>query len=217
MSPRRRAAAPAVDMETKTQPLQDRSRATFDAILKAAGELLEEVGIEKFSTNLVCRRANLTPPALYRYFPNKYALLKELSQRLMGAQDVAVYAWIDTGGLAHDETAAMAEQNLAILRQVIEVSAAFPGGLWILRAMRAVPLLRDVRLASTTTVADRIFASLRERYRETDPERLRRAAWLTTEVSNAVIEMVLEGAHSDPEAVLAEACWMMARYYAGFR
>ena len=30
-----------------------------------------EVGIERLSTNLVCERAGLTPPALYRYYPNK--------------------------------------------------------------------------------------------------------------------------------------------------
>ena len=44
---------------------------------------VSDVGIERLSTNLVCERAGLTPPALYRYFPNKYALLSELGQRLM--------------------------------------------------------------------------------------------------------------------------------------
>ena len=43
--------------------------------------MLEEVGFERLSTNMICKRAGLTPPALYRYFPNKYAVLKELGER----------------------------------------------------------------------------------------------------------------------------------------
>jgi AcrR family transcriptional regulator len=203
-------------METKTQPLQERSRQTFDAILRAAGELLAEVGFERFSTNLVCKRAALTPPALYRYFPNKYALLRELAQRLMEAQDEAVYAWIEAGGLDGDNLDEIAARNRDILGRVIDVTSSFPGGVWILRAMRAVPMMRDVRLASSATVADRVFASLKMRYRSTDPERLRRAAWLTTELSNAVIEMVLEQPAHDPEEILTEACRMMALYYIDF-
>jgi len=96
--PARTAAAQArkrsrVDLETKLKPQQNRARSTYDAILEAAGELLAEVGVERLSTNLVCKRAGLTPPALYRYFPNKYALLKELGERLMADQDEAVFAW----------------------------------------------------------------------------------------------------------------------------
>ena len=58
-----------VDMQTKAQPLQERSRQTYEAILAAAAQLLEEVGIDSLSTNMICARANLTRPALYRYFP----------------------------------------------------------------------------------------------------------------------------------------------------
>jgi len=38
----------------------------------------------------------MTPPALYRYFPNKYAVLQELGRRLVRAQDYAVFAWIES-------------------------------------------------------------------------------------------------------------------------
>ncbi len=208
---------PAVDMEPKTQPSQDRSRQTYEAILQASGELLAEVGIENFSTNLICKRAALTPPALYRYFPNKYALLRALAERLMNAQDAAVYAWIERGGLEASTIEGMFENNRAILNEVIRVTDTFPGGLWILRAMRAVPLMREVRIRSSDTVADRIFQSLVERYPETAPERLRRAAWLTTEVSNSVVEMVLEDPERDSHQSVEEACWMIAAYYGQFR
>jgi AcrR family transcriptional regulator len=217
MKTRRAAVTPQVDTEMKMLPSQDRSRLTYEAILQASGELLAEVGIENFSTNLICKRAALTPPALYRYFPNKYALLRALAERLMMAQDAAVYAWIEQGGLEDTSIEGMFARNHAILTEVIRVTDQFPGGLWILRAMRAVPSMRDVRIQSSDTVSARIFQSLVERYPHTPPERLRRAAWLTTEVSNSVVEMVLEDPERDSHQSVEEACWMIAAYYAQFK
>ena len=47
-----------------------------------AGALLAEVGIERISTNMIAARAGLTPPALYRYFADKYAVLEALADDL---------------------------------------------------------------------------------------------------------------------------------------
>ena len=68
---------------------------TYERLLDVAGELLGEVGIERISTNLICARAGMTPPALYRYFKDKYAVLEALGRRLMDRQDEALFAWVD--------------------------------------------------------------------------------------------------------------------------
>ena len=102
----------------RTTPAQSRARRTVESILSAAAELLGEVGVEQLSTNLVCRRAGMTPPALYRYFPDKYAILSELARRLLDAQAEAVFAWVDAGGLepSHGEDAvAKAETDIRVL------------------------------------------------------------------------------------------------------
>ena len=78
---------PQPSLATKKQPAQQRATETFERILEVTAQTLADVGIERLSTNLVCERAGLTPPALYRYFPNKYALLSELGQRLMQRYD----------------------------------------------------------------------------------------------------------------------------------
>src|SRR5580698_5240605 len=77
------------------QPLQRRARATKERLLDVAGELLAEVGVERISTNLICARAGMTPPALYRYFSDKYAVLEALGQRLMDRQNTALFDWLD--------------------------------------------------------------------------------------------------------------------------
>jgi AcrR family transcriptional regulator len=199
-------------MATKTQPLQLRSRQTFERVLAAAGALLAEVGIEQFSTNLVCKRANVTPPALYRYFPNKYALLHELARRLMEIQDREVFAWIEAGGLMGVTEADIAARNLTLLRTLMDLTEAFPGGIWILRAMRAVPLMQDAFRDSATMVAERLFGEFQQRYQSESAERLRFVAWLSTGMGTAVVEMALEGEPADRLPLLEEYALMIARY-----
>ncbi len=80
--------------ERKKLPAQQRATETYERILVATANTLCEVGIERLSTNLVCERAGLTPPALYRYFPNKYALLTVLGERLLEKQNERIDHWI---------------------------------------------------------------------------------------------------------------------------
>ena len=74
-------------------PKQERAQQTYELLLDVAGELLAEVGIERISTNLICARAGLTPPALYRYFKDKYSVLEALGLRLMERQNAVLEAW----------------------------------------------------------------------------------------------------------------------------
>jgi len=208
--------APAVDMLTKTRPLQDRSRQTYEAILDSTAQLLEEIGIERLSTNLICERAQLTPPALYRYFPNKYALLRELGSRLMQAQDDAVFAWIDSGGLDTSTPEEAFRSNLAIQTRVTDITRAQPGALWILRALRAVPTLRAVRVQSRGRVADRLLAALSLRYPNAAEAELRRTVRLNLELAIAVTELVLEEPDQEPDEISADFSRLIVGYYARF-
>lgn len=206
----------SVDMQTKTQPLQERSRQTYEAILAAAAALLEEVGIDSLSTNMICARANLTPPALYRYFPNKYALLRELGVRLMQVQDKAVFDWVAAGGLVANSMEEALEKDFEITKRVIDITRAQPASLWIARAMRAVPMLREVRIESRNHVAEVLFQAMRPRYRNTSDEALRRAVRLNIELSSAAIEMIMEEPDAQTDEFIRELSWMMLLYFRRF-
>jgi AcrR family transcriptional regulator len=208
----------SVALETKAKPRQKRARSTYDAILEAAGELLGEVGVERLSTNLVCKRAGITPPALYRYFPNKYALLKELGARLMAVQDEAIFAWQDEVRPLRDRSVeADAEIRAAIQTHVNDITRNFPGGGWILRALRAVPTLSAVRIASRESVAERAFEVLVERYPNADKKVLRIAATLAVEVGYAAMELVIDQPELDSEIITQEISYMTALYLDSFR
>jgi AcrR family transcriptional regulator len=114
-----------------TQPRQNRAVATRERLLDVAGALLADVGVERISTNLICAGAGMTPPALYRYFKDKYAVLEALGERLMDRQNAALFDWLDRcapGGL---EGLAAGVEDL--LRATAEVTAAEPGAIWTLR------------------------------------------------------------------------------------
>src|SRR5579859_5061165 len=154
MAARKQAAsAQIVNIERKTAPIQDRSRATFTLIIRAAGELLDERGIDAFNVNALVQRTGLTPPAIYRYFPNKYAILKELGERLMAAQDEIALAHMQRWLGARFSETALIEETQGLMREIVRVTSEFPGSVAVLRAMRAVPMLREVRLASAEMVA----------------------------------------------------------------
>ena len=213
----KRAARPAetsvVPLNARTTPSQSRARNTFETVLSTAGGLLGEVGFERLTTNLVCERAGLTPPALYRYFPNKYAILSELARRLMDAQDEAVFAWIESGGLDAANLEEAVDKNRSIQQQVNEITRQIPGGIWIMRALRAVPLLRDIRVASRDKVAKHISERLTKVYPGVPESELFRAARLTTEVAYAATEMVLEEPALDEARINEDVCWMVAMHY----
>jgi len=63
-----------------TRPSQARSRITFDRILSVAKEIIVEQGIASLNTNLVAERAGINIGTVYHYFPDKIAILLELSK-----------------------------------------------------------------------------------------------------------------------------------------
>ncbi len=204
-----------IDMALKTIPVQERSRLTYDAILAAASSSLAEVGIDRFNINLICERAELTPPAIYRYFPNKYAILKALGSRLMEKQDAAVFAWIRNDGLVAATVKEAVEKSIQIQERVNAITREEPGGIWIMRAMRSIQVLRDIRVRSRNKVADAFYAALRDTYKDVPERLLRIATRLTIEVGYAATEMVLEEPRHSPDLITQELSWMQTLYFTG--
>ncbi len=211
-----------IRLDTKLQPTQARAQDTYEIVLATAGEMLRDMGFEQLTTNGICQRAGLTPPALYRYFPNKYAILRELGDRLMDAQDKAVLAWLDgdgpgQGGLDGPTREARLAKSVAIQREVVAITRAFPGGAAIGRALRAVPMLQSLRFTSRDMVAERFYEAIRARYPGTAETRLRVAMRLMVELSYAASEMVVEEPDRDAETLNHEVCLLFALYFESFR
>ena len=68
-------------LEPRKTPVQARSAASVEAILKATIQVLTSVGKERLTTTRVALRAGVSIGTLYQYFPNKSALLQAALNR----------------------------------------------------------------------------------------------------------------------------------------
>ena len=209
-------AGPGIALDAKLRPTQARGQDTYEIVLATAGEMLGEIGFEQLTTNAVCKRAGLTPPALYRYFPNKYAILKALGDRLMKAQDDRVLAWIEAGGLEGQTAAERIEKNVVMMTEMIVLTRRFPGGAAIGRALRAVPMLQQLRFASRDMVAARFGEILVSRYPDAPEARVRLAMRMMVELTYSAIEMAVEEPDQDAWALSREVCLLFERYFDTF-
>jgi AcrR family transcriptional regulator len=69
------------DYSIRKIPQQSRSQQTVDAILDAAAALFAQVGYEAATTNAIAEQAGIAIGTLYRYYPDKEAVLKALAER----------------------------------------------------------------------------------------------------------------------------------------
>ena len=174
----------------RARPKQERSQQTYDLLLNVSGELLAEVGADRISTNMICARAGVTPPALYRYFKDKYAVLEALGRRLMARQNEALEQWIarhEPGGAS-----ALRDNIEDLLRATAAVTASEPGAVWILRALHASPRLVHVRLESHRYVTDRLTDAYLRAGTRLDRDALWRRLRVTVEMGFAVDAMLQE-------------------------
>ena len=212
-APTAAASQPEVPLDTKVRPSRAPGVSTFEVLLETAAEILTEVGFEGLNTNDICKRAGMTPPALYRYFPNKFAVLSELGRRLMAAQDEVVFKWLDAGGLKAGSVEARVESTRRLLTEVNAVTRRQTGAMWILRALHAVPMLQQVRVESRMAVAARVIPVLRRIYPAVPLKQLIIADRLASEIMYSAMEIAMESPEEEEAMVTEEACWMVCLYY----
>ncbi|SDE57929.1 transcriptional regulator, TetR family [Salipiger thiooxidans] len=72
----------AAPLSPRKTPRQSRSRASYEAVLTAAAQILEREGMAGLNTNAVAERAGVSVGTLYQYFPGKEAIAAELVRRI---------------------------------------------------------------------------------------------------------------------------------------
>ena len=68
-------------MPLRNEPVQARSTARLSALLDAAAVIIDEIGYERLTTAMVAERAGASIGTVYRYFPDRIALLQALAAR----------------------------------------------------------------------------------------------------------------------------------------
>lgn len=67
--------------QLRNEPVQARSAARLEALLDAAASVVDELGYERLTTAMVAERAGASIGTVYRYFPDRIAVLQALAAR----------------------------------------------------------------------------------------------------------------------------------------
>lgn len=91
-------------VSVRKEPIQHRSSIRISTLVDAAARVVHEVGVERMTTALVAEEAGASIGTVYRYFPDRIALLGALSVRnserfLRGVKEDVLHnppaTWID--------------------------------------------------------------------------------------------------------------------------
>ena len=200
---------PTKPRSTYQRPSQDRSKATFAAILDAATEIVVARGIQGLNTNLVAERAGVNIGTVYHYFPDKTAILVELfrlDQRQRSHYLLATLRQLPT-------TPDLAVWVRTLFELVRQLRSEHPTTTPMRRAFRSVPEL--VALDSVDTSANTtLFAGLLcERYAGLDDERAHFASRLLVETTMTIMDSELADG-PEASAFFDEALHLITTYLA---
>lgn len=71
----------AAQQQVRTEPIQQRSAARLSGLLDAAAAVVDEVGFDRITTAMVAERAGASIGTVYRYYPDRVAVLHALHER----------------------------------------------------------------------------------------------------------------------------------------
>ncbi len=186
-------------------------RRTRQAILRAAGEVLDERGYDGLSTTAVARRAGVSTATLYRQFPDKFAVLRELVLHLHAERAAAIGEIYRALGEDDDWRGPAAE----VLRTAYRLRLARPGGRATRRAMQISPELWSWDQRQTEELAELLARAIRRRRPRLSGAKARRVALAAVAASAALLDLASLDARRG-KALLEEAILMREAYLARY-
>jgi AcrR family transcriptional regulator len=193
------------------RPVQQRAKDTVEQILDNAADLLDEVGVDAFNTNLLADRANVAVRSVYRYYPNKLAVIVGLAER-------QAREWQE---LFERLLVPMADPGMDALEAwdgVLDGYVAYiegrKGRSAIHRAMQALPQLAEVNRRDNDALSDAIAAALKARGAHLPRTRLRMISRVLLDTQDVAVDEALSRRGRVPVQLLDELKTMHRGYLA---
>lgn len=204
-------ALPAGAALLRNEPVQARSTARLSALLDAAAAVIDDIGYERLTTAMVAEKAGASIGTVYRYFPDRIAVLQSLSARnlseftsrgLAGASSVEVTGWP------------------AVVKAAVDGIAAF---------FRSEPGFRSLRFGDTLdvrpraagatgngTIATQLAALLTERCGLEDGAELLFRVEVALELVDSLLARAFAFSSAGDQKFVAEAHKVALDYLAGY-
>ena len=193
------------------RPVQQRAKDTVEQILDNAAVLLDEVGVDAFNTNLLAERANVAVRSVYRYYPNKLAVIVGLAERQarewQGQFSQLLVPMADSSENAFDAWDGVLDGYVAYIEGEKGRSA-------IHRAMQALPQLAEVNRRDNDALSDAIAAALKARGIRQPRARLRLISRVLLDTQDVAVDEALTRRGRVPVHLLDELKLMHRSYLA---
>ncbi len=184
----------------RNEPVQARSTARLATLLDSAAAVIDEIGYERLTTAMVAERAGASIGTVYRYFPDRIAVLQALgarnSERLLSGI---------APELAAGRHASATDALLAVLDVTADLFRTEPG----YRSVRVGDVLDllppQTESTANAAIADVVTDALVAGYGVANTADTRRAIGTAIEIIDALVARAFARAPHGDAALLDEA------------
>jgi len=194
----------SADVEQRRLPVQGRSRERVNTILNCTIELIKEVGVQGLKTSEIARQAGISLPSLYRYFPNKTAIIKALAEQHIEKLDGILQEFLTDFDL--DEG----------FDHLIDVYAKFyrsePGYKEIWSGVESMPELQELDLGELYDNAERLSVKAKSRFQGLEDERIWLICVMLPRTCGAILKLSMTMEETQSQMLLSELKLMVKAY-----
>jgi AcrR family transcriptional regulator len=196
-------------LEPRRRPAAGPARQTVDRILASTAELLDEVGFDDLTTNLIAERADVNVASLYKYFPNKYSVLTALAEQMRDMQLELLAERLQPQGDWRGELQ-------TLLDAYVELFVSRPGFAELAMVLSSSPPLRAIDEASLAAEA-RVIAERVVHYGIEGTRADREAiARVMLEATRGVLPLVRRAAPAGRRRLMRELRRMLEAYLSSY-
>ncbi len=193
-------------------PVQKRAKRTVDQILDAAAELVDEVGVVAFTTNLLAQRSGIRIRTIYRYFPSKLGILMGLLVRLNDDSAEQVQRFADLA----DPECDWRELVNRWIDEIMEWTREQPGARLLMGWSHAIPELMALQEKLDDGWGHHMARAMRRRGVDLPPRQLYAICRNFNETLDALSVLAVSESQDCPAEMVEEMRRMLVAYLAKY-
>jgi AcrR family transcriptional regulator len=197
------------EIPMRRTPRQVRSQQRVDLILATAAELFAEVGYEAATTNAIAARAGISIGSLYRYFPDKDAILQALIESYF-EQLQGLYDQVFTEDAVYLPLAVLIER---LIGPFVALYKEYPALKHILLSTDVSPDIAEAAAKLEGETTQRIMAFIHMNAPELEEERVYLTAVVSKSIFKATLSLITPDTSEEFQAqVVAEIKRLLLAY-----
>jgi AcrR family transcriptional regulator len=198
---------PELETPLRHAPTQARSRERLRRVLDAADQVLSRDGADAFTTTRIAHVAGVPVGSVYRFFPDKEAIVEALATRYWSEFADLVAATAD-----RDEQSPMADPAGGVLEALAAAFRGRPGFLALWYGGLRTERIRDATRPTREAIAASVARILTVHWPQASASDRTAAARMVVVAGDGLLREAFRSARSGDRQILAESKLMLDAY-----